>query len=80
MTIGWFKNITDFFFEADDFAAEEGSGGSFDWRRGGRPRGGGVTGITGTSDTTGLSRSTETESTLVPIWRRKNLLRRSITW
>jgi len=32
MIIGWFKNITDFFFEADDFAAEERSGGSFDWQ------------------------------------------------
>ena len=54
--------------EAEDFAAEEGSGGSFDWRRGGRPQGGGATGITGESDITGFRRSIETESTLVPIW------------
>ena len=58
--------------------AEERSGGSFDWQRGGRPKGGGATGITGESEITGLRRK-ETESTLVSIWRWKNLLRRSIT-
>ena len=79
VTTGWVRNITDLFLEADDFAAEEGPGGSFSWRRGGRPRGGGATGITGESESTGLRRSKETESTLVPIWRRKNLLSRCIT-
>ena len=76
---GLVTNIADFFLEADGFAVEERSGECFDGQRGGRPRGGGAAGITGKSENTGLSRSKETESILVPICRRKNLLRRSIT-
>ena len=59
--------------------AEEKSGGSFDGQREGRPRGGGASGVTGESKITGLRRSKEAESIFEPIWRRKNLLRLSIT-
>ena len=50
---GLVRNITDFFLEEDGFAAEEKSGGCFDGRRGGRPRGGGAAGTTGKSESTG---------------------------
>ncbi len=64
---GLVKNTTDFFLEVEELTAEERSGGCFDGRRGGRPRGGGTAGTTGQSEITGLSRSTETASTLEPI-------------
>ena len=77
--LGLVRNTTDFFLESDDSVVEDGSGGCFDGRRGGRPQGGVAAGTTGQSEITGLSRSKETASILVPICRRKNLLRRSIT-
>ena len=70
---------SDFFLEMEESAAEERSGGCFDGRSGGCPRGGGAAGTTGQSEITGLSRSMETASILVPICRWKNLLRCSIT-
>ena len=73
------RNITDFFLEADDFTGEDVSGGCFDGQRGGRPLDRDATGTTGESENTGFRRSRETASILVPIWRRKNLLRSSIT-
>ena len=76
---GLVRNITDFFLEADGFTAEERSGGCFAGQRGGRPQGGGAAGTTGKSENTGFSQSKETASILVPICRRKNLLRCSIT-
>ena len=76
---GLVRNTTDFFLKSDDSVVEDGSGGCFDGRRGGRPQGGVAAGTTGQSEITGLSRSKETASILVPICRRKNLLRRSIT-
>ena len=46
----------DFFLEADEFTAEDGSGGCLAGLRGGRPRGGGLAGTTGESENTGLRR------------------------
>ena len=60
--------------------AEAEESGSWIWgRRIGCPPAGGLAGITVESDTTGLSLSTKTTSTLSQIWRRKNLSWRSRT-
>ena len=76
---GLVRNVTDFFLAADDVTAEDGLLGFCAAWWGGRPQSRGLAGITGESENTGFKRSTETASTLSPIWRRKNLLRRSKT-
>ena len=80
MISGLVRNLTDFFLKADNFMAEDDSGGCLTGRRGGSPpNGGGLAGITGELENTGFKCSTVTDSTLVPICSQKNLLRRSKT-
>jgi len=54
ITVGWLRKVTDFFLEAEEFTAEDGSGGCLAGRRGGRPQGGGLAGTTGESENTSL--------------------------
>ena len=51
ITVGLLRKVTDFFLEAEEFTAEDGSRGCLAGRRGGRPRGGGLAGTKGSPKT-----------------------------